>query len=463
MTIPKIIHQLWIGNKPAPINLMNTWKDKHPDYEYIYWNESEITKRNMIFECQDKINSIEEINGKADIMRWEILYKYGGIFIDADAICLNSISELVTNIECFAAYENEIVRPGLVATGTMGFPPQHPLVKECINYILNNEVSTKKTGKRAWITVGPMLLTNVYNTGEFPMKIFPWYYFYPIHHTGLKYNGHNKVYAFQEWGSTFQSYDNMNNIQIHKDFLEPTNYVSILIPSYNTKAIYIKECLDSILKQEGYFGMEIVWINDGSDKLHTTLLKNLLENFKKNSRFITVKYLENDINLGLGGSLNKGVIECSYDIILRHDSDDIMLPNRVEKQLNIMLNDNNIHMLGGQVSAFKDNITNIVFNTNHPDISWEEYKKIKSHWIANHPTLCFRKSSIIDVGNYNITRKIIVEDIDLELRVLKKYGKIYNMKDILVLYRLHDKQVTNQNNNEYKIIRDNLINTIIQE
>jgi mannosyltransferase OCH1-like enzyme len=463
MTIPKIIHQLWIGNKPAPINLMNTWKDKHPDYEYIYWNESEITKRNMIFECQDKINSIEEINGKADIMRWEILYKYGGIFIDADAICLNSISELVTNIECFAAYENEIVRPGLVATGTMGFPPQHPLVKECINYILNNEVSTKKTGKRAWITVGPMLLTNVYNSGKFSMKIFPWYYFYPIHHTGLKYNGHNKVYAFQEWGSTFQSYDNMNNIQIHKDFLEPTNYISILISSYNTKAIYIKECLDSIIKQEGYFGMEIVWINDGSDKLHTTLLKNLLENFKKNSRFITIKYLENDINMGIGYTLNKGVIECSHDIIIKQDSDDIMLPNRIEKQLNIILNDNNIHMLGGQVSAFKDNISNIVFNTNHPDISWEEYKKIKSHWIANHPALCFRKSSILAAGNYDISRKVMTEDFELQLRVLKKYGKIYNMKDIIVLYRLHDKQVTNQNNNEYKIIRDNLINTIIQE
>ena len=36
MSIPKIIHQLWIGPKPAPINLMNTWKEKHPDFEYIF-------------------------------------------------------------------------------------------------------------------------------------------------------------------------------------------------------------------------------------------------------------------------------------------------------------------------------------------------------------------------------------------------------------------------------------------
>ena len=81
MSIPKIIHQLWIGPKPAPINLMNTWKEKHPDFEYIYWNEAEIVKRDFKFKCQDKIDEIEEINGKADIMRWEILYSFGGVFL----------------------------------------------------------------------------------------------------------------------------------------------------------------------------------------------------------------------------------------------------------------------------------------------------------------------------------------------------------------------------------------------
>ena len=38
MSIPKIIHQLWIGPKPAPTKLMNTWKEKHEKlgYEYIF-------------------------------------------------------------------------------------------------------------------------------------------------------------------------------------------------------------------------------------------------------------------------------------------------------------------------------------------------------------------------------------------------------------------------------------------
>ena len=74
--IPKIIHQLWIGPKPAPTKFMDTWKDKNPDFEYIRWNEEEIKKRNLKLECVNRIDEMEEINGKADIIRWEILYEY---------------------------------------------------------------------------------------------------------------------------------------------------------------------------------------------------------------------------------------------------------------------------------------------------------------------------------------------------------------------------------------------------
>jgi len=54
MSIPKIIHQLWIGDKPRPSKLMDTWRDKNPDFEYICWNEEEMQKRKFIFKCQKK-------------------------------------------------------------------------------------------------------------------------------------------------------------------------------------------------------------------------------------------------------------------------------------------------------------------------------------------------------------------------------------------------------------------------
>ena len=66
---------------------------------------------------------MEEINGKADIIRWEILEKYGGVFVDADSICIEPVDDTLLKCKggCFAGYEQEQIRKGLIATGTMDF------------------------------------------------------------------------------------------------------------------------------------------------------------------------------------------------------------------------------------------------------------------------------------------------------------------------------------------------------
>jgi GT2 family glycosyltransferase len=468
MEIPKIIHQLWIGNKPAPSKFMQTWKDKHPDFKYIFWNEEEIKKRDLVFKCQEKIDEIEEINGKADIMRWEILYKFGGIFLDADSICIEPIDDELLSKKCFAGYEQEEVRNGLIATGTMGFPKKHPLVKKAIKWILNNEVSQLKGNMMAWQSVGPGLLTRMYNTGEFnDLHIFPSYKFLPIHLTGLEYKGHSKIYEFQAWGSTKQNYDKMNEMELPQQFLTPPieNGVSVLVSSYNTKGIYLQECLDSIKNQIGYFNIEVVWINDGSDELHTKLLKKYLEKFIKNTRFIKLVYEENETNKGIGYSLNKGIHLCSYELIIKMDSDDIMVNNRIQTQMEFMELNPNIMICGCQINGFKDNINNITFTSNHPTITWEQYKENPSQWFVNHPTLCYRKKGVLEAGNYDKFKNKMIEDFDIELRMLKKFGIIYNFPEAFLYYRLHDKQVTHdggtEGRNYWTEIRIKLINELV--
>ena len=442
--IPKIIHQLWIGPKPAPTKFMDTWKEKNPDFEYIRWSEEELVKRNMVIECKNRVDEMEEINGKADIIRWEILYKYGGVFVDADSICIEPIDDVLMATKCFAGWEQEEVRPNLIATGTMGFPPRHPLVRHAVDHIKQNCVSVAVTKKRAWITVGPMLLTNLYNTGFYKdLTIFPSYSFLPIHCTGKEYNGYGKIYAYQEWGSTKQNYEIMNTIDLPSQFLKPSEErsVSILISSLNTKASYIQECLDSIKKQQGYFNIEIIWINDGSDLLHTQILKKILENFEKTTRFIKIVYDENDGNKGVGYSLNKGILMCSNEIIIKMDSDDIMYPHRINTQYNYMMQNPSTKICGAQVRMFDDN-KNHRGVSNHSSITWDQYKSIKSHWFINHPTVCYRKSAVLEAGNYDEKLKQMCEDFELELRMLKTHGYIYNFSEPLLHYRLHDKQVT---------------------
>ena len=470
MSIPKIIHQLWIGPKPRPSKFMQTWKDKHPDFEYIMWNEEEIKKRELQLMCINRINEIEEINGKADIIRWEILYHYGGLFLDADSICIEPFNELIEKNKPFAGYENENIRQGLVATGTMAFTKNHPLPGLAIQWMMQNEVSRAKTKKMAWQTVGPGLLTGLLNSGNFKdVEILPSYYFLPKHGTGLQYMGHSKVYAYQEWGSTKQNYEIMNTIELDEIYKEPKVWVSILISSYNTNHKYIVECLESIKRQNGHFGMEIIWINDGSNELSSKLLEKTLKEFEKTMRFTKFIYKKWDKNMGIGYSLHEGVLLCNNEIIIKVDSDDILHHDRIIKQLEYMKSHNDCVICGTNAFYLKEinGQKTTTGETNHKQIlTWNEYKKNPSHWFVNHPCVCYKKSAILEVGNYNKNSHSIYEDFELELKLLKKFGKIYNIQENLLYYRLHEDQVTaNGNTSKPDVLefRNNFIKEMIKD
>ena len=472
MPISKLLHQIWIGPKPMPNKFMDTFKDKHPDFEYIRWTEAEIDRRGIKFECMNAINRMSEINGKADIIRWEILYQFGGIFQDADSVCIEPFDDTFLEKTAFAGFENETAREGLVATGTMGFPPKHPLCRAAIDWMLTNDTCPETCGKRAWYTVGPGLLTSLLETGKYPdFSVFPSFSFIPYHFTGIQYNGHKKVYCFQEWGSTKQNYEIMNSIEIPRELSKPSEWVSVLISSYNTKYLFVKECLESIKSQEGHFGMEIVWINDGSDDIHTQLLERELDNFKKTTRFINVIYYKNPKNVGIAQSLYYGIQLCSNEIIIKMDSDDVMFPLRVQKQLDFMKSHPDCVMVGTDLQMFRANPNNqkdrqYLQRTQHPSvITWDHFKQSRPDWFANHPTLCYKKSAIIEVGNYDVNMGSCLQDYEIELRILKRFGHIYNISEVLLFYRIHDNQVTyngNASNQENRMNRERVIQRILQ-
>ena len=472
MPIPKILHQIWIGPKPPPIDLMNSWKHKNPHLEYIFWNEQEIKRRNITFKCQKQISAIKEINGAADIIRWEILQNYGGIFVDADSICIEPFDDSFFQRTGFSTFENKNIRQDLIATGTMGFIPNHPLVTDIVESIAKGQHDESIEKYRAWVSVGPALLTNFLNTGKYKdITIYPSHYFLPIHFTGITYEGHKKVYGYQEWGTAKQSYDTMNSVVLPDSLLNPSRWVSVMVTSYNTHKHHIHECLESIRSQNGHFGIELVWINDGSDEKHTQELENKLKWFEKNSRFVKIVYHKHFPNSGTAFSNNIGILKCSNELIFKMDSDDIMVSDRLKNQIHFMDQNPNIQVCGTNMKIFKNTaqVKECIKETHHHDeIDWAYITQNKPSWFANHPTLCYRRSAVLSVGNYNVYDprvRLIQEDYDLELRLINKYGKLVNLPQCLLLYRLHDGQLTKDfqsDSEENAVIRNRLIENIGQ-
>lgn len=499
-SIPKIFHQIWIGDaSKAPTKLMATWRDALAPlgFRYMFWDEAEIErqrKENAGFDAAlalvaTRIEEMEEMCGKADILRWVILQEYGGVYSDADSVCIEPIDDHLLGVEegGFSCFENERVRGAgwsprykdvyshkhaLINNNFMGFPPQHPLVVAATRWIKENPVSMKATGVMAWRSTGPGLFTRLYYDDYARYKglvrVFPSHYSMPIHYTGVKYGGHGRVYAHHMWGSTKNSYATMDQkVEVPSSLRDPPPdmWVSILISSYNTRESYVKECLDSIRAQVGPFGMEVVWINDGSTETITKTLKRQLVFFEKTCRFVRVKYVENVdesgqmVNRGIGFTLNRGVTLCSHDLIVRMDSDDVMVPNRIEKQLQFMRDNKGCKIVSAQLEMFSTDAAGKTVSrgkTNHPTITWQEYVVKRNHWFVNHAPACFRKSAALEAGNYPLTLKWF-EDFDFLMRMLKKFGVIHHMPDVLYKYRLHENQVTKNNTPYWYGVRNRII------
>ena len=90
-----------------------------------------------------------------------------------------------------------------------------------------------------------------------------------------------------------------------------------------------------------------------------------------------------------------------------------------------------VMVCGGQINCFNSNGA-ITSTTSHKSLLLEEFKKNPSHWFLNHPTVCYRKSAVLEVGNYNSNLIRMTEDFELGLRLLKKYGYIHNMSEVLL-------------------------------
>ena len=207
MNIPYNMIHIWIGPLEPPLQWMNTWKEKHPKWNYRIFNNDELNSTKFINQhLIDEYLKREKYAGVADLIRYELLYKEGGFLPPGDALCYENTEELFvedSNI-CYTVYESETLRPGFVSP-IYACNSGNSFVKTIIERL--NLLSPDDL-LEPWQSTGNLFLKELISETNPLIKIFPSHYFIPQHFKSKKrYKGNDKVYSDQMWGSTKKTYN----------------------------------------------------------------------------------------------------------------------------------------------------------------------------------------------------------------------------------------------------------------
>jgi mannosyltransferase OCH1-like enzyme len=138
-TIPPIIHFIWLGSSvPEKVKAaIESWRNKHSGWEIMIWTDSEVN--HFHWSCDHSQLGFEQADTwaeKADILRLELLYQFGGIYSDTDVLCFKSFNDLIHHdIVFFAGLEMNLIwkDPLYIGTAVLGAIKGSSIIKYCID------------------------------------------------------------------------------------------------------------------------------------------------------------------------------------------------------------------------------------------------------------------------------------------------------------------------------------------
>lgn len=208
LKIPKIIHQIWIGS-PVPEQFegyIQSWVDRHlgPNWQYKLWTDKDVT--NIELYNQQFYDKSNNYGIKADILKWEIIYQFGGVYADMDFECLQPLDIFHYTYDFYTGLQP--LDTGLVQLGAALFAawPGHPILKHCIETIKDDwheKGVPQKTGpihftKSFYIMAG--------KGGQIDIAL-PAHYFYPLGSAKVELKKKawtdNGSFAVHHWAKTW--------------------------------------------------------------------------------------------------------------------------------------------------------------------------------------------------------------------------------------------------------------------
>lgn len=190
---------------------------------------------------------------------------------------------------------------------------------------------------------------------------------------------------------------------------------------------YLEISIESMLKQT-VPPEQFVIVVDGSvpEGIH-----NVIKNYAENRELFTViTLMENE---GLANALNVGLQHCRNELVARMDADDISLPERCERELELFSQYPELAVCGCNIEEFYDKPENVRTIRKVPSDYEAICKFIRRRQPFNHPTVMFKKSEVIRCGGYGeLKRK---QDYDLFSRMINMGCYALNVDEELLKFR----------------------------
>ena len=174
MLIPRILHRLWLGPEPLSARQerwAESWRKLHPEWEHKVW-----TAQNL----PDLINGPEfagarDFQQRMEIASYELLHRFGGVWVDADFECLRPLDGLLAGEECVLGEES----PGRICHGLLAGVPGHEFFKHLTRSVRNS--LRDHAGKPAVEQTGANFVTR-HLRDRWDVTVLPPRYFHPHPH-----------------------------------------------------------------------------------------------------------------------------------------------------------------------------------------------------------------------------------------------------------------------------------------
>jgi glycosyltransferase involved in cell wall biosynthesis/GT2 family glycosyltransferase len=219
--------------------------------------------------------------------------------------------------------------------------------------------------------------------------------------------------------------------------------VSVVMPvGDGLQPEWLSKAIMSVVRQEGC-RFELVLVDDGLRD------ENLIHVAETAAREFDVRLFRLPENCGIPAALNLGLRHARADLVARADADDIMPAGRLAAQVAIMRADPTITVLCGDMLRIlpDGNLTPMPSRVLRADQPLWEYWE--GNWPVAHPTVMFRKHTIVDLGGYDESIPV-AQDLDLWCRIQQAGLKIHKNDVVWNHYRIHANQATARRMNDVR-------------